>query len=97
MTPNDMPDPQVAHRIFDVLVNRCGAQEHHREPFVRYLADPTRSSWEYRFQGALGFGGKCYIDDWGVTVRCYPEDETPERRAMINAANKELTDLWLTR
>jgi hypothetical protein len=46
---------------------------------------------EYRFMGALGFGGKFWQQS--MTVTCYPEDETPERRAIIERANAALADL----
>ena len=78
-----------ANAIYDILKEECGATEFWREDFVRSGADIT----EYRFQGVLGFGGKFWNtnDRWYVT--CYSEDETPERRGVMDAANKRLAAL----
>lgn len=45
---------------------------------------------EWRFQGALGFGGKLWRKGNGFKVSCYSEDETESRRAMIAKANERL-------
>ena len=50
---------------------------------------------EYRFQGALGFGGKFRNHGYGWRVDCYSEDETPERLAMIESANAALAELYV--
>jgi hypothetical protein len=90
-------DANLAHRMFNVLVTHCGASETHRVSFVRYVTKgDVFGRWEYRFQGALGFGGKCHVNDRTACVTCYSEDETPERRIMIDSANKELAQLCLT-
>lgn len=52
---------------------------------------------EYRFMGDLGFGGKFRNNgnrDNTPYVDCYPENETPERLKMIEAANKRLAELF---
>lgn len=48
---------------------------------------------EFRFQGALGFGGKVYFRDgkWGVYY--YPEDRTAERDAICERTNAALAKL----
>lgn len=88
---------QEADRAFDVLVAECGASERQRAEFVhtvgKWLHDLTWS--EYRFQGALGFGGKLYTTREGMRVACYPEDDTPERRAMIERANVRLDPAYV--
>jgi hypothetical protein len=48
---------------------------------------------EYRFQGAVGFGGKLNFDGHRLYVTCYREDETPERLKDIDAANAKLGEL----
>lgn len=84
---------------FTVLVEECGASESGREMFLA-MADEVRreAPVEYRFQGALGFGGKFRMSH-GIGGRlfmyvdCYPEDEMPERREMIARANRRLARL----
>jgi hypothetical protein len=60
---------------------------------------------EFRFCGKLGFGGKFHMHptsfafpnvlagDYRAYVSCYPEDRTPERDELIEAANERLTKL----
>jgi hypothetical protein len=89
---------------YTILVEECGAREDGREMFRTLLRHDIRrgdGGIEYRFQGALGFGGKfrtCYVnppefDRYRLYVDCYREDETPERLAMIERANQRLADL----
>ena len=87
-----IPDPiseNDARAIYRILCEECGALEYGLEDFVRSCDEIT----EYRFQGRLGFGGKFwnYGGRWYVT--CYSEDQTPKRRAMINAAGRRLVEL----
>lgn len=56
---------------------------------------------EFRFIGALGYGGKVWWDPVAALtgrtplwVNCYREDETPERAAAIARANARLAELW---
>jgi hypothetical protein len=88
-------DNLSAKAVWRVLVDECGAPDD---------ADVFRSfevAWpcgEYRFCGALGFGGKVRaayrhpfgVDDQFARVDCYPEDVTPERSLMISRANERL-------
>jgi hypothetical protein len=78
--------------IWRVLVEECGrsASAVMAEQFVLAQA---RGCIEFRFQGALGFGGKFWNYDGRWFVKCYPEDETPERLRMIAAANARLAEL----
>lgn len=85
-----------ANAVYDILVRECGAAEGNdrscpgRGHFVgEFTRD--RHTDEYRFQGALGFGGKFYPRD--MRVSCYREDETPERREMVRWANAALRAL----
>lgn len=78
-----------AEAIWLVVVHVCGAIPEEMINFVRYAEeDPL----EFRFQGKLGFGGKLYFDT-PPRVSCYQEDETPERKRMIEDANKFLAVL----
>lgn len=85
-----------ANAVYDILVRECGAAEGNdrswpgRDHFVREFTR-DRHTDEYRFMGALGFGGKFYPDR--LRVSCYPEDETPERREMVERANAALRAL----
>lgn len=84
--------------IFDVLVREAGASESMREEYVsagvRRWEQGLAPSMEWRFQGALGHGGKIrWRYPLRFTVDCYSEDETPERLAMIERANAALAEL----
>jgi hypothetical protein len=87
---------QQAHGIYDVLEQECGAQPDERGAFI--TSAESIGITEYRFCGALGFGGKVWDDgpwqfDAGrarFRVSCYREDETPERRLAILRANVRL-------
>lgn len=81
-------------RIYDVLVAHCGAQDdkYDRLSFVQNFTS-ERPSMEWRFQGALGFGGKFRYPR--ITVDCYPEDETPKRKEMIQRVNSMLEQIRL--
>lgn len=81
---HDLTDAEL-NRIYDVLVD-CGAAEGDRDAFKRHWPDCV----EYRFVGALGFGGKLWANSGRVYVTCYREDETPERLAFIEGANADL-------
>lgn len=93
--------PEVAHKIWDILVETCGVQDDRdpwgqRESFVRCAIETDKfGRWtEWRFGGNLGFGGKVY-NQGSFYVSCYREDETPERRKMVSQANEKLAALHL--
>jgi len=75
--------------IYDVLVKYAGAEERGREDFIH--AHRYDICTEYRFIGALGFGGKYYSEK--SRVSCYSEHETPERREMIQKTNEALKNI----
>lgn len=81
---------ETASEIYDILVQECGASEHHREDFCMAQAEEPISEW--RFMGALGFGGKFYrrTGDTKWYVDCYSEERTPAKRQMIETANERL-------
>lgn len=89
---------EFAHKVYDVLVEECGASADPdaRGDFAYHQSSDTDfKGHEYRFMGALGFGGKFWTvprmtNFPGWYVNCYSEDETPKRRAMIERANKRL-------
>lgn len=88
-------DEATSTSIWSALVTHCGASETGLDEFVRFAGS---GQWtEYRFQGLLGFGGKVWNVRDTFRVSCYPEDSTPSRSAMIEAANKELNDIYKRR
>lgn len=97
-----MVTEEQANRIWDILVEECGARAEAdqfacpgREHFTRYLVEPSRSPFEYRFCGSLGWGGKFHAraDGSQWRVSCYSEHETPARREAITRANDRLGHL----
>jgi len=86
---------EICDEIYNILVKECGASESNRTEFQQYLTDGK--DWhEFRFGGRLGTGGKFY-DNGRWTVGCYKEDDTPDRRGIINKTNLILTDLLLSK
>lgn len=92
-----------ARAIRTILHEECGCRIDDRETevFVRSIkaeaSNQDNVCHEYRFCGALGFGGKFRNNGNNENipyVDCYREDETPERRKMIAKANKRLADLF---
>lgn len=83
--------------VYDVLVKYAGAKddEYDKKTFVQAAVDwDYKYSFEYRFIGSLGFGGKIRLPLFRYPhVTCYPEDETPERRSAIEKTNAELKRL----
>lgn len=81
-------------RIYDVLVARCGAPTDLSSRTEWAAWWPQRDNLrEFRFIGLLGFGGKFWSSGAAWYVNCYREHETPERLAMIAAANERLAEL----
>jgi hypothetical protein len=84
-----------------VLEEECGARfgdEAELEAFVRHVTDTGACCPEWRFCGALGFGGKFRNNGNNHDiphVDCYPEHDTPERRALIARANDRLAWVFL--
>lgn len=84
---------QEANRVYDLLVELCGAVPDWREPFVKYHTANRSDSTEWRFAGFLGFGGKFWSNDGRWWVTCYSEDENEARRLIIDATNQRLAEL----
>lgn len=85
---------EVAAALYEVLVAECAARADDVDSFVLEFTkrdDPYGPTQEWRFQGALGFGGKFRYPR--CTVDCYRENETPATLAMIESANQKLAEL----
>lgn len=80
--------PELASRIYGILYEKCGAPTGLQPAFLTYFYfNRNDVGLAFRFSGALGAGGKFHWDaDGTIRVACYPEDETPERLAMISRA-----------
>lgn len=86
--------PDIATKIWDVLVDGAGAKESMREDFLFSVRDHDISrELEFRFCGNLGFGGKIYLDSDRARVSCYYENETDERRKIISDVNTKLKEI----
>lgn len=86
MTPEQIE--RKANRVWDILVDECGASNSYRDIFVHHF--PTLT--EFRFGGRLGFGGKLYAGS-PLRVGMYREDETPATLEMQKRANQRLRTL----
>lgn len=75
--------------VWTILVEECGADDLTRSGFVAHWP----ACREYRFMGALGFGGKVWSSGGRLYVTCYYEDETPLRAQMVLRANERLSHL----
>jgi hypothetical protein len=85
----------VLHKIYDILVEMGGADEHMRDAFISYFTGSGHSR-EWRFSGKLGYGGKFWYRDYldhQITVNCYPEDMTQERSTLIDQMNEALAKI----
>jgi hypothetical protein len=91
--------PQQADAAYTVLVLHAGANDDaaDREAFVCHVAHPLRPCEEYRFCGALGWGGKFRNNgnNQGVPyVDFYREHETEQRVEIARNANLALRELF---
>lgn len=98
--PHDEPfSEETASKIWDLLVLECGALETDRDGFISYVTQrPSKELVEWRFQGAIGFGGKIHFGRNRWSVSCYREEENPYVNLMIAEANHRLqllhVSLW---
>lgn len=88
----DTPATLYWSKVFDLLVIHCGARNDY-ETHDAFVDAHVGNCREYRFQGSLGFGGKCYSDDPIPRVGCYSEDRTPHRDSAIATVNAALVAL----
>lgn len=87
----------LAREVWLILQEECGASTKF-DPTMAfvYMQDEADPPQEYRFQGALGFGGKLWNEAYkGLSVDCYDGDLTVARRLMIAKANLRLRKLLL--
>lgn len=84
---------EQANAIWDVLVEHAGASQGGRADFVD--VETWQDCAEYRFMGALGFGGKFWRNRGRWYVTAYPEDVKgrSERQQAIDATNAALAAL----
>lgn len=79
-------DVSIANKIYDILINVGGANEHWRIEFIAWAKSGI--GHEFRFGGILGRGGKLWIHHANepliFSVRSYPEDMTEERKQIQN-------------
>lgn len=92
---------EQAEQVAWILHQECGLGLRNAEQMIYSITtdEPEHICHEYRFMGALGFGGKFRNNgnkDNTPYVDFYPEDENPERVKMIENANKRLAELFST-
>jgi hypothetical protein len=98
--------PKFYEKVYDILVELAGAPPSMKEHFVYCLTedgdDRFRDTFEYRFGGKFGFGGKFWrrVVDYkdGVTiynhdVNYYREDHTKALDKLQAEINERLTKL----
>ncbi len=83
--------------IYDILIRTCGASDH-ADSRCQFVYNAERFSYprtfEFRFQGSLGFGGKVWLYNGDYPyVNCYREDQTPKRKKAIAQADQALREL----
>jgi len=88
-------DKERLSKIWDILVQHAGAEERGREMFVIQADEYGRArTLEYRFCGALGFGGKVWLNNGPHPyVNCYREDETKKSLRIIKVTNEALKEM----
>lgn len=81
-----------ADAIYDVLVQHAGAvdSENMRQQFQAFYARRFEAR-EFRFCGALGFGGKIWFNKYQAPyVSCYAEDKSTKKEKIVQATNAAL-------
>jgi hypothetical protein len=93
---------ELFEKVFDVLVKHAGASETMRENFMykmlEWNARDDWGTWEFRFMGNLGMGGKFWLTAESFHVSAYSEDLIGRyvyRKDVINATNEELKKLFV--
>lgn len=90
MTSREALTTDQANTVYDLLIEHAGASPDGRDDFIFLQTDQHVD--EYRFGGALGFGGKFWNHRGRWYVTAYPEavKVRPELRGVIEAANAAL-------
>lgn len=89
-----------ANEVAKILEEECGhhyAEGRDRDYFMRSITDRDDVCHEFRFCGALGFGGKFRNNgnqENTPYVDYYSEHKTPKREAMVKRANERLAQLF---
>lgn len=90
-------DRATLEAIYDILVRFCGASKEAdcRMMFVGCAENHASGhGFEYRFQGALGFGGKVWLYNGEAPyVNCYQEDFSQAIKKAIAQADEALKAL----
>ncbi len=89
---------EQANAIYDLLIQHCGASsdDHDKRARWNFVQAHTREYVEeWRFIGALGFGGKFWNCNGRWYVTAYTEDveRRPDKQDRIDACNKALAEL----
>lgn len=84
---------EIAFQVYQILIEEVGAPPDEKQAFVYAQAINPEPCVEFRFCGALGFGGKFWNDGLRWYVTCYKEEETLARQEMIKKANERLSIL----
>lgn len=75
------------HNIYDILVDKGGANEEDRFSFINAMLDKNKC-YQWRFCGKLGFGGKYFTQLNEVSA--YEEDCNSEVLILIHEINNDL-------
>jgi len=88
---------ELYEACWDILVEhadaRNGLRGFNKISFVSSYLETHYPATEWRFQGSLGFGGKFWRINGGLSVTCYTEDLNPERDAIIKKVNALLAEI----
>lgn len=83
----------AANHIYTMLVNALLAPESYRDVFVHDQTGPD-PTYEWRFGGMLGFGGKFRNESSRFRVDMYQEDQTPYLLWLEAKANRHLVEMY---
>ena len=89
----DLTEEQ-AGKIYNILVEFAGATPLKRNLFIWSHTEPN-GSFEYRFCGYLGFGGKFWNQRDALFVSQYYEHSRSETNYIVAKTNLELEKLYL--
>jgi len=86
-----------AIQVYGALVSYCDykPRDNALVDLVTFVRDVTESggNYEWRFKGALGFGGKLHGNNDGWYVSCYPEDNNLMRDTIVKDTNAQLNNI----
>lgn len=85
---------EVAHKVYDILVEDMGAPESMRDSFIIHHTDAEDTPYEWRFSGVLGFGGKFRNGHYGFGLSCYVEDSREWRSWLMAKAGFKLEKIY---